>query len=122
PSCVPNSFFADWLRTEILVPSDLDVRFEFKRAGYVLPEAARFMGRGLEFCLDVFNLAPLTAEEIDVRIRCHPRRLRALGPSSYQDELIGANQTDCFRVLKSSLDAPVVKDETTCAIVIVTAG
>src|SRR6185369_3488864 len=98
---------------EIQEPSDLVVRFEFERAGYVLPESARFMERGLEFCLDVFNFAPLTAAELEVRVRCQPRRLRALGPSSYQDELIGANQTDCFRVLKSSLDAAVVKDETT---------
>jgi mannose-6-phosphate isomerase len=98
------------------------VRFEFERAGYVLPESARFMGRGLEFCLDVFNLAPLTASDLDTRVRCRPRRLRELGPGSWQDELIGAAQTDRFRVTKTHLAAPVVKDETTGTIAIVTAG
>ena len=122
PGGTPHALGAGVFMVEIQEPSDLVVRFEFERAGYVLPESARFMGRGLEFCLDVFNLAPLTAAEIDVRVRCRPRRLRALGPSSYQDELIGASQTDCFRVLKSFLDAPVVKDLTSCAIAIVTAG
>jgi len=122
PGGTPHALGAGVFMVEIQEPSDLVVRFEFERAGYVLPDAARFMGRGLEFCLDVFNLAPLTAADLDVRVRCRPLRIRALGPSSYQDELIGANQTDCFRVLKSSLDGAVVKDETTCAIVIVTAG
>ncbi len=122
PGGTPHALGAGVFMVEIQEPSDLVVRFEFERAGRVLPESARFMGRGLEFCLDVFNLTPLTAAEIDVRVRCRPRRLRALGPSSYQDELIGTNQTDCFRVLQSSLDGPVVKDETTGTIAIVTSG
>ena len=122
PGGTPHALGAGVFMVEIQEPSDLVVRFEFERAGYVLPESARFMDRGLDFCLDVFNLAPLTAADLDVRVRCRPRRLRALGPSSYQDELIGLNQTDCFRVLKSSLDGPVVKDATSCAIAIVTAG
>jgi mannose-6-phosphate isomerase len=122
PGGTPHALGAGVFMVEIQEPSDLVVRFEFERAGYVLPESARFMGRGLEFCLDVFNLAPLTAADLDVRVRCRPRRLRALGPSSYQDELIGANQTDCFRVLKSTLDGPVFKDEANCSIAIVTAG
>lgn len=107
---------------EIQEPSDLVVRFEFERAGYVLPEPARFMGRDLDFALGVFNLAPLTAAEIGIRVRCPPRRLRPLGPDSYQDELIGANQTDCFRVRKSYVRAPLVKDENSAVIAIVTRG
>ena len=107
---------------EIQEPSDLVVRFEFERAGYVLPESARFMGRGLEFCLDVFNLVPLTTGDLDRRMRCRPRRLRTLGPGSWQDELIGPAQTDCFRVAKTHLGGPVVKDETSAVIAMVTAG
>jgi mannose-6-phosphate isomerase len=107
---------------EIQEPSDLVVRFEFERAGYVLPEAARFMGRDLDFALTVFNLAPLTAADLAVRVRCQPRRLRPLGPDSYQDELIGANQTDCFRVRKSYLRAPLVKVEASAVIAVVTRG
>src|SRR5258708_30029981 len=50
-----------------------------------------------------------------------PRRIGVLGTSFSQDELTAPNQTDCFRVLKSSLDIAVVKDETTAVIAIVTA-
>ncbi len=122
PGGTPHALGAGVFMVEIQEPSDLVVRFEFERAGYVLPESARFLDRGLDFALTVFNFTPLTASDLAVRVRCTPRRLRALGPSSHQDELIGPNQTDCFRVLKSSLAAPVLKDETSAVIAIVTSG
>lgn len=122
PGGTPHALGAGVFMIEIQEPSDLVVRFEFARAGYVLPESARFMERGLDFCLDVFNLAPLTFTDLESRVRCRPRRLRELGPSSWQDELIGAAQTDRFRVTKTHLGGPVVKDETSCAIAIVTTG
>ena len=122
PGGTPHALGAGVFMVEIQEPSDLVVRFEFARAGYVLPESARFMDRGLDFALTVFNLAPLTGDDLALRVRCTPRRLRALGPSSYQDELIGPNQTDCFRVLRSSLDAPLLKAESGPVIAIVTAG
>jgi mannose-6-phosphate isomerase len=122
PGGTPHALGAGVFMVEIQEPSDLVVRFEFERAGYVLPESARFMERGLDFALTVFNLNPLEAGDLAVRVRCTPRRLRALGPSSYQDELIGTNQTDCFRVLKSYLDTAVTKTETSAVIAIVTAG
>jgi mannose-6-phosphate isomerase len=107
---------------EIQEPSDLVVRFEFERAGYVLPEASRFMGRDLEFSLKVFNLAPLTLADVDARVRCQPRRLSEPGSGSWRDELIGEAQTDCFRVTKTHLGGPVVRDDAGFAIAIVTAG
>lgn len=122
PGGTPHALGAGVFMVEIQEPSDLVVRFEFERAGYVLPESARFMGRGLEFCLDVFNLAPLAPDALADRIRCRPRHRRELGPGSWQDELIGPAQTDCFRVVKTRLGGPVVKDETSAVIAIVTAG
>lgn len=122
PGGTPHALGAGLFLVEIQEPSDLVVRFEFERAGYVLPESARFMNRGVDFALTVFNFAPLTAADLATRVRCQPRRLRELGPGSFQDELIGAGRTDCFRVRKTHLAAPVVKDETTFAIAIVTRG
>jgi mannose-6-phosphate isomerase len=122
PGGTPHALGAGVFMVEIQEPSDLVVRFEFERAGYVLPDSARFMERGLEFCLDVFNFAPLTATDLDARVRCQPRLLKDLGAGSWTDELIGPAQTDRFRVTKTHLVAPVVRDDTTCAIVIVTAG
>jgi mannose-6-phosphate isomerase len=122
PGGTPHALGAGVFMVEIQEPSDLVVRFEFERAGYVLPEAARFMGRDVDFALTVFNLARLSAADLDLRVRCRPRRLRPLGPDSYQDELIGLHQTDCYRVTKSCLRAPVVKDENSAVIAIVTRG
>jgi mannose-6-phosphate isomerase len=98
------------------------VRFEFERAGYVLPEPARFMNRDVDFALTVFNLAPLTPHRLASQVRCRPRRIRDLGPGSFQDELIGPAQTDCFRVRRTTLGGPVVKDENSAVVAIVTAG
>ena len=122
PGGTPHALGAGVFMVEIQEPSDLVVRFEFERAGYVLPEASRFMGRDLEHALQVFNFNPLGADDLATRVRCTPRRLRALGPSSHQDELIGRNQTDCFRVLKTTLDTAVTKHEDSAVIAIVTGG
>lgn len=122
PGGTPHALGAGVFMVEIQEPSDLVIRFEFERAGYVLPESARFMNRDVDFALTVFNLAPLGAADLEARVRCRPRRLRELGPASWQDELIGAQQTDCFRVAKSHLGAAVLKEETSAVIAIVTAG
>jgi mannose-6-phosphate isomerase len=122
PGGTPHALGAGLFLVEIQEPSDLVVRFEFERAGYVLPESARFMNRDVDFALRVFNFAPLTPINLDTRVRCRPRRLRDLGGGSHQDELIGPGQTDCFRVRKTFLRGPTVKDETSYVVAIVTAG
>ncbi len=122
PGGTPHALGAGVFMVEIQEPSDLVVRFEFERAGYVLPEASRFMGRDVDFGLSVFDFSPLDAATLDARVRCRPRRLRDFGPGSFQDELIGPARTDCFRVLRTTLAGPVVKDETSAAIAIVTRG
>jgi mannose-6-phosphate isomerase class I len=80
------------------------------------------MGRDLELALDVFNLAPLTAADVESRIRCRPRRRREFAGGSFQEELIGAAQTDCFRVTRTRLAGPVVKDENSAVVAIVISG
>jgi mannose-6-phosphate isomerase len=122
PGGTPHALGAGVFMVEIQEPSDLVVRFEFERAGYLLPEAARFMNRDVDFALQIFNFTPLPLPEIDRRVRCHPRRWRELGASSHQDELIGPAQTDCFRVAKTYLGEPVVKDENSAVIAIVIRG
>lgn len=122
PGGTPHALGAGVFMVEIQEPSDLVIRFEFERAGYVLPEAARFMGRDVDFALSIFNFAPLTAAGLASHVRCRPRRIRNLGADSYQEELIGSAQTDCFRVVRTRLAGPVVKDENSAGIAIVTAG
>jgi len=122
PGGTPHALGAGVFMVEIQEPSDLVVRFEFERAGYLLPEPARFMGREVDFALSVFNFAPLGPADLDRRVRCRPRRIREWSGDSYQEELIGTAQTDCFRVCRTHLAAPVVKDDNSAAIAIVTQG
>lgn len=122
PGGTPHALGAGLFLVEIQEPSDLVVRFEFERAGYVLPEAARFMNRDVDFALTVFNLAPLTPVDLEQRARCRPRRIREWDANSYQEELIGPGQTDCFRVARTRLGGLVVKDETSAVIAIVVRG
>lgn len=122
PGGVPHALGAGVFLVEIQEPSDLVVRCEFERGGYVLPESARFMGRGLEFCLNIFDLSPWSAERVQRAAACPPRRRRALGPDSWQDDLIGPERTPCFRVRRSEIRGPAVRPPDGPGIVLVTAG
>jgi Phosphomannose isomerase len=122
PGGTPHALGAGLLLVELQEPSDLVVRFEFERGGYVLPEAARFMGRDLDFCLDVFDLSPRPLSRVETENRPAPRRLRELGPGSWQEELIGAAHTPWFRLRRSHIHAPLEKTETEASIVIVASG
>lgn len=122
PGGFPHALGEGVFMVEIQEPTDFAVRYEFERAGYVLPEAARFMGRDLDFGLSLINFTRHSREEIERHYRCHPRPGRDLGAGSRQDELIGPAQTPCFRVLKSHLTAPATKHEPSFHIGILTAG
>lgn len=122
PGGVPHALGEGVFLVEIQEPSDLVVRFEFTRGGSTLPEPARFMGRGLEFCLDVFDLSAWPASRIALEAECPPKRRRALGPDSWQDDLVDAARTPCFRVRRNRLGGEVVKHEPGFHIGIITAG
>ena len=122
PGGFPHALGEGVFMVEIQEPTDFAVRYEFERAGYVLPEAARFMGRGMDFGLSLINFNRYARETIERDYRCRPRPGRDLGTGSRQDELIGPGQTPCFRVLKTHLAAPVTKHETSFHIGILTAG
>lgn len=122
PGGVPHALGEGVFLVEIQEPSDLVVRFEFERGGYVLPESARFMNRGLDFCLDVFDYAAWPVDRVATEAACPPRRRRALGPDSYQDDLIGPERTPCFRVRKSTFNAAAAKAESSAFVGIVTSG
>lgn len=122
PGGLPHALGEGLFLVEVQEPSDLVVRFEFERGGHVLPESARFMQRGLEFCLDVFDRSPWSPGRVQVEARCPPRRRRALGPDSWQDDLIGPERTACFRVRRSTLRAATQKTESSAHVGIVTTG
>lgn len=122
PGGVPHALGEGVFLVEIQEPSDLVVRFEFERGGYLLPESARFMNRGLEFCLDIFDLTTRPLPEVMQRQRCRPRLEQTLGPASREERLIGPAETPCFGVTKLFLQDAVVREVTTASILIVTEG
>jgi mannose-6-phosphate isomerase len=122
PGGVPHALGEGVFLVEVQEPSDLVVRFEFTRGGSTLPEAARFMGRSLEFCLDVFDFSAWPESRIAVEAACPVKRRRALGPDSWQDDLVDATRTPCFRLRRSRLGSEVVKHEQAFHIGIVTTG
>lgn len=122
PGGFPHALGEGVFMVEIQEPTDFAVRYEFERAGYVLPEAARFMGRGLDFGLSLINFNRYPREEIERNYRCRPTVRRDLGVGSRQDELIGPAKTPCFRVCQTRLVGPATKSETSFHIGILTAG
>lgn len=122
PGGVPHALGEGVFLVEIQEPSDLVVRFEFERAGYTLPESARFMNRGLEFCLDIFDRTPRSLSDVAAHFRCPPRASERLAPHAWRDELIGPAQTPCFRLKKTHLHEPVTLVPDGFSLGIVTAG
>ena len=52
----------------------LVVRCEFEREGVIVPPAGRFMGRGVDFCLDVFDYGDYPVAEVRRRFCLTPAR------------------------------------------------
>ena len=122
PGGVPHALGAGVFLVEIQEPSDLVVRFEFERAGVLLPEAARFMGRGLDFSLDIFDYSEWSAGRVAVEAACPAKRRRALGPDSWQDDLVDSTRTSCFSVRRTRIGGVATKQEVGFHVGIVTSG
>lgn len=122
PGGLPHALGQGVFMVEIQEPTDFAVRYEFERAGYLLPEAARFMGKGIDFGLSMIDFTAYPLATVEDRFHCSPFARQELGPGSWQETLIGAEQTPCFRVAKTHLHGAVTKEEDTFFIAIVTAG
>ncbi|MBA4136234.1 MAG: hypothetical protein C0518_02825 [Opitutus sp.] len=122
PGGFPHALGEGVFMIEIQEPTDFAVRYEFDRGGYVLPEAARFMNRGLDFALSLINFNRYPREVIERDYRCRPQARRALSELSWQETLIGPAQTPCFRVCKTQLRDTVTKTEDSFYLGIVTDG
>jgi mannose-6-phosphate isomerase len=104
PGGRPHALGEGILMLEIMEPSDLAVRFEFERCGYVIPEAARFMNRGIETALDSFNFDEVPPHAIDDEFRCIPRTEHKDSSENTLELLIGPQQTDCFTVKRAQVN------------------
>jgi mannose-6-phosphate isomerase len=122
PGGRPHALGEGILMLEIMEPSDLAVRFEFERCGYVIPEKARFMDRGIETALDVFNFDPVPPEKIDEEFRCEPKLLIDDNSGNTFEELIGPNKTSCFTVRRTSVKGKFSRQQDAFFIGVVTQG
>jgi mannose-6-phosphate isomerase len=104
PGGSPHALGEGILMLEIMEPSDLAVRFEFERCGYVIPEKARFMDKGIETALDVFNFNPIAPEKVDAEFRCTPKVISKDEQGNKLEELIGADKTSCFTIKRTSVN------------------
>ena len=107
---------------EIMEPSDLVVRMEFERAGYTMPESARFMGRGLDFCLDIFDFEAKPESVVRSEHMFESRLEVSYSNDAHRYSLIGPETTPCFRVKKSVIKGIVERRESTFFTGVVTAG
>ncbi|MFZ8201284.1 class I mannose-6-phosphate isomerase [Alteromonas portus] len=122
PGGRPHALGEGILMLEIMEPSDLAVRFEFERCGYVIPEQARFMGRDIETALDVFNFDPVAKDEVDTEFRCHPSVISDDGKGNSLSLLIGPENTPCFTVKRATVSSQVSREGTTFFLGVVTEG
>lgn len=122
PGGSPHAIGEGILMVEIMEPSDWAVRFEFSKAGYTMPEEARFMKRDLEFCMDVFDFTQLSVEQAIEKFHQAPKLEQNYTDESFQESLIDEAVTDKFRVKRSVIKGTVEKAEKDFYIGIVVKG
>lgn len=97
PGGLPHAIGEGIFMVEIMEPTDFAVRIEFNRGGYVLPEQARFMGRGIDFALSMFDFRERSVEEIRRKLFVVPRKLSLAG-NGERFSLFDSRYTGCFRM------------------------
>lgn len=119
---VPHAIGGGIFMVEIMEPSDLVVRFEFERAGYTLPESARFMNRSLDFCLDIFDFDPKPESLVRRDYMFAPKLETTYSETAHRYGLIDVETTPCYRIKKSVIKGTVTRKEDSFFTGVVTAG
>lgn len=122
PGGIPHALGEGIFMVEIQEPTDFAVRFEHERAGYVLPESARYMGRDIAFGISMVDRTAYSLADIDAKFRCAGESLPADAAGPRIERLIGPDQTPCFRVSRLQVTEECSYKTNTFGIYIVTAG
>lgn len=121
PGGLPHAIGEGVLMIEIMEPTDFVARIEFERAGYTLPEKARFMDKGIDFALSMFNLSPITVDTVKSDYFIEPKLV-------YQDSeireyaIFDESVTRCFRLNKLTVSGEYLLSKSCFFIVIVISG
>ncbi|MCC8024732.1 MAG: mannose-6-phosphate isomerase [Clostridium sp.] len=112
PGGMPHAIGEGITMLEIMEPSDLVIRCEFEREGIIVPEDGRFMGRGLEFCLDIFDYREYSREDIIEKCRISPEILEE-SESIKRMRLVDDKLTPCFFVetIRAEKDVEICHSE-----------
>lgn len=103
PGGLPHAIGEGVFMIEILEPTDLVVRIEFEKAGYTLPESARFMNRGIDFALSMFDYTPISVETVQSKYFI-TEKFVADYETAKEYQLFDKTITDCFRMNKLQVD------------------
>ncbi len=102
PGGLPHAIGEGILLVEVMEESDLVVRCEFEREGIVVPEKARFMGKDLDFCLDVFDYNSYTVEDIQSKFFLKPEVLEE--NNNYKlERILSGDISKTFEVQKMTI-------------------
>lgn len=121
PGGLPHAIGEGVFMIEIMEPTDLVVRIEFEKNGYVLPEEARFMNRGIDFALSMIDFKPLPIET--VQSKCFITE-RLAGDYGTAKEFVLFNETitNCFRMNKLVVEGKFSLKKDSFYIIIITDG
>ncbi|GHT58592.1 mannose-6-phosphate isomerase [Spirochaetia bacterium] len=103
PGGVPHAIGENIMMLEIMEPSDLVVRCEFEREGIIVPPEARFMGKDIDFCLDIFHYEEKSVEEITAAYRINPT-LMGESFAFKHEQLVGSELSPGFRVERITVE------------------
>lgn len=121
PGGLPHAIGEGIFMIEIMEPTDFVVRFEFERGGYILPEASRFMGRGIDFALDMTDFSQVTTRQVIDRNFHSPSTLNRQD-GGLEEILIDREQTPCFSLHRLRLKERFTRTTDRFAVGIVTRG
>lgn len=122
PGGMPHAIGEGVLMVEVMEPSDLVVRCEFEREGVVVPPGGRFMGRDLDFCLQIFDYRAYSPGEIRTRSRLEPQPLIAEAGWRYE-RLVGSELTSCFELHRlQAARAGTLPNDGRCSLIVQTRG
>lgn len=121
PGGIPHAIGEGVFMIEIMEPTDFAVRVEFERGGYVLPEAARFMGRGIDFGLSMFDFTSRSLEETRKQFFIEPAALPIKGDGE-RFSLFDSRKTNCFRSELIRVDGTASVDHDSLRALVVTSG
>lgn len=102
PGGLPHAIGGGVLMVEVMEPTDFVARVEFNVAGRVIPESARFMGRNVDFALDMFSFEPLPVSTMQACWRCRPLTIEK-NSTMHCETMVDGRLTDRFNVFRTTM-------------------